>query len=660
MRTRVDTKTATERAQGGPIVGSVHGTLFPLGIGEVRITGGFWGARQEINASATLTHCLSWMERLGWIANFDRVAAGTAGVSKGREFADSEVYKLIEAMAWESARSGESWVEETYQELVARVLAAQQLDGYLNTRFGGPEQPERYSDLEWGHELYCAGHFIQAAVARARTKGVAEPLVSAAIRLADLVCTVFGPDGIDGVCGHPEIETALVELHRVTGTVRYLDQARLFIERRGHGLLADPEVPPAYFVDDLPVRDAAVLRGHAVRALYLAAGAVDVAIETGDADLLDALSDQWTNTVARRTYLTGGMGSRHEGESFGDDFELPSDRAYSETCAGVGSIMFSWRMLLAQGDERYADLIERTLYNVVATSPDEHGTAFFYVNPLQRDTPGIEPDPTVASARAASSQRAPWFEVSCCPTNVARTLASLSGYVATTDASGLQLHQYVPSEIRASLPDGRRIALHVETNYPIAGEVALHIDSDSIEPWTLSLRIPRWADGLATLTVGGDTQVGHGSTVSVTRAFRRGEIIVLQLPVEPRITEPDSRIDGVRDSVAVEAGPVVYCVESTDQDGLSPHEILFDRSRAPHFDSSEPGVVFASGRLREELPGTLDEWPYRSAGRRDAIGHFLVRFTPYYHWAERGPSTMRVFVPLDHSAEPGGADSERE
>src|SRR5690606_32587933 len=239
---------------------------------------------------------------------------------------------------------------------------------------------------------------------------------------------------------------------------------------------------------------AEVLRGHAVRANYLSAAAVDVAVETEDAELLDALRGQWQRTVERRTYVTGGQGSHHQDEAFGEDWELPPDRAYSETCAGVGSIMFSWRLLLTDGDERYADLIERTLFNVLATSTAPNGRAFFYTNTLHKRTPTQEVDPEATSPRASSSLRAPWFEVSCCPPNVARTLAGLAAYVATVDDEGLQLHQYAPAEIRTTVA-GAPVALDVETGYPRDGVVRVHVRSDAAAPWTLSLRVPAWADG---------------------------------------------------------------------------------------------------------------------------------------------------------------------
>jgi DUF1680 family protein len=620
------------------------GALRPLGLTEVRITGGFWAERQETNRRATLQHCFDWMTRLGWIANFDRVASGAAFEHAGREFSDSEIYKLLEALAWESARSGDEWVEQTFIGLSERVVAAQQPDGYLNTNFGNPGQGERYSDLEWGHELYCAGHLIQAAVARARTHGH-DAFVAAAVRLADHICDTFAEGAIERVCGHPEIEAALVELSRVTGESRYLEQARLFVERRGNGTLGEIEFGAEYFQEDEPVRDATVLRGHAVRALYLAAGAVDVASEKNDDDLLSAVRTQWTNTVAKRTYLTGGMGSRHEGESFGDDFELPSDRAYSETCAGVASVMLSWRLLLADGDSRYADLIERTLYNVIATSPDRYGTAFFYVNPLRRSLPGVPPSSDAPSKRAASSLRAPWFDVSCCPSNVARTIASVGAYVATVSPDGVQVHQYMPAEITTSLPDGEHVSMSIATRYPVDGTVEVTIGSDATREWTLSLRVPGWAEGDATISVNGASSTVSGRTASVTRRFTRGDKILLEFPVVPRVTLPDPRIDALRDSAAVELGPLVLCVESTDVPALRTLDGLAFRPDATLVRDGEDTVQVSATTMVSE-----DEraWPYGSvgAGGPAGAGESTVTLIPYHRWAQRGPSTMRVWLPV--------------
>ncbi|WP_264931020.1 glycoside hydrolase family 127 protein [Streptomyces sp. A012304] len=632
-----------ENTAGSPLlpVAPTRGRLRPLGLDEVRITGGFWARRRHTNATATLDHCHDWMERVGWIGNFRAAVEGRVHRDRrGREFADSDVYKLLEAMAWEGGRHTGGALDA-----VTEVIApAQEPDGYLNTAFGRPGQQPRYSDLEWGHELYCYGHLIQAGVAQTRALGEGE-LTKIARRAADHVCAAFGPGGIEGVCGHPEIETALVELARVTGEQRYLDQAALFVARRGHGTLADIEFGRAYYQDDIPVRDATVLRGHAVRALYLAAGAVDVAVETGDDALLAAVVRQWETTVARRTYLTGGMGSHHRDESFGDDFVLPPDRAYSETCAGVASVMLAWRLLLATGEPRFADLAERTLFNVVATSPSQDGRAFFYANTLHRRRRGTVPRPDAESPRAESSLRAPWFAVSCCPTNVARTLALLPAYLATADDHGVQLHQYADAEITTVLTGGHEVALRVRTDYPSGGTVSVRIARSPDRPWTLSLRVPAWTGGATAWLTGPDgvrRPVAQG-TAEVTRLFRPGDEIRLDLPVAPRWITPDPRVDAVRGTVAVQRGPLVYCAESVDlPGGRDVDAVRVDPAAAPQDGPGDTVVVPG------ELAAPRDtEWPYApldgpAAPPGESAGIVLV---PYHSWAGRGPSTMRVWLP---------------
>jgi uncharacterized protein len=637
-----------------------RGRLRPLGAGEVAITGGYWARLREVNATASLTHIEHWLEREGWTANFDLPATGRLPEGRrGREFSDSEVYKYLEALAWQigwsDAPTAET-LEGRFRAIVTRVASAQEPDGYLNTRFGRPGQPARWSALDWGHELYCTGHLLQAAVARARTRPNADDgLAEVARRAADLVCTVFGPGGIESVCGHPEIETALVEFARLTGEDRYLAQAALFVQRRGRRTLPDIASGRAYYQDDIPVAEARVLRGHAVRAGYLAAGAVDVAVERGDERLLGALTEQWENTVARRTYLTGGQGAHHADESFGDDWVLPADRAYSETCAAIASIMFSWRLLLAQGTPRYADLIERTLYNVVATSPSAAGTAFFYANTLHQRRPGLPAPGGAAAARASVSLRAPWFEVSCCPPNVARTLASLAAYVATVDDDGLQLHQYAPSAIRTTLAGGGPVAVDVETDYPSDGTVRLHVIESADAPWTLTLRVPAWAEGarLAVRPAGGagaSEQPAPPGSVTLRRLFRAGDTVELHLPVTPRFTSADPRIDAVRDCIAVERGPEVLCLESVDLASATDHKIT-DVGEVRLVAAIPPreadGAVVVHLRASTSPPRS---WPYGRAGELlPAIDgeEFVVPLVPYHDWAERGPSTMRVWIPRD-------------
>jgi DUF1680 family protein len=590
-----------------------RGVLQPLA--GVRLDGGFWGSRQELNAGVIIPHCYAWESRLGWIDNFVDPL-----VERGREFADSDVYKMVEAMAWEAGR-----FDAIIEDIADRMAAAQEDDGYLNTRFGHRGRAHRYTDLEWGHELYCYGHMIQAAVARLRTVGE-DRFVEITRRCADHVCSAFGADGNQGVCGHPEIEMALVELYRETGEERYLEQARLFVERRGRPALADTERGRAYYQDDMPIRSAEAFRGHAVRALYLASGAVDVAVESGDGELLSIIERQWERTISRRTYLTGGMGSRHADEAFGEDYELPPDRAYSETCAGVASVQLAWRLLLATGNVRYADQVERTLFNVVATSPALDGRAFFYANPLHQRVPGVAPDPDAESPRAASSLRAPWFHVSCCPTNVARTLASLHGYVATVDDGGVQIHQLMPSTISAG-----DVRLSVSGDYPWSGEVIVRVEETPESPWRLSVRVPSWA-GEAVLVDRGERRTVSSGYASIDAEWRPGDEVRLGLPMAPRWTHPDPHVDAIRGCVAVERGPLVYCLESTDQqDGVSLAEVSADASDG----LADDGTVDALGGAPV----------VQAAGRRFDGGPAELRFIPYHAWGNRGLSTMRVWVP---------------
>ncbi|MET8007475.1 glycoside hydrolase family 127 protein [Nonomuraea glycinis] len=603
------------------------GALSPLGLDAVRLSPGFWGDRVALNREVTIAHCQEWMEREGWIGNFRGERP-----RRGREFSDSEIYKLLEAMAWAG--------HPELPALAETVARAQEGDGYLNTRWSG----SRYTDLEWGHELYCYGHLIQAGVARLRTHGP-DQLTEVAVRAADHVCRRFMDDA--RTCGHPEIEMALVELYRATGAERHLEMARRFVERRGLPALGEIHLGRAYFQDDLPVRRAPVLRGHAVRALYLACGAVDVAVETGDEELLKAVEAQWERTVARRTHLTGGMGSRHADEAFGDDYELPPDRAYAETCAGVASVMLSHRLLLATGDARYADLAERTLYNVVAASVALDGRSFFYANPLAVRVPA-EPRTGVAGHAVGGGLRSPWFDVSCCPNNIARTLASLAAYVATGSGGDVQIHQYTPGEIRQG-----ELTLRVETGYPWSGGVRVRVLTGG--SGRISLRVPAWATG-ATLRYG-DSEAGRlvePGYVGVERDWRAGEEVWLELPMAARWTYPDRRIDALRGCAAVERGPLVYCAESVgDEPPLAELAVV----------PASPAERPSEGTVELEVEGVAgspdsDAWPYGSqpdgAPYRWPAGGSgtALRLIPYHRWGNRGPATMRVWLPVADAVHP--------
>ncbi|NYI41810.1 glycoside hydrolase family 127 protein [Demequina lutea] len=619
------------------------GTLTPLAPGEVRVTGGFWHDLQRLNASTIIGHCLAWVERVGWLANFDRAADGSLEADHaGIEFVDSEVYKLLEAMAWEIGTDDEGELADTYRDLVNRVAAAQEEDGYLHTFFGRPGQRARFSDLEWGHELYCFGHLLQAAVARLRS-GHDDQLPAVARRLADFLVVEFGETGRTAVGGHPEIEVALAEFGRATDTRTYIDLAATFVERRGHGLLAPIEHGQEYFQDDQPVRSGAVLHGHAVRALYLSAGAVDVGVEHDDEALVEAVEGQYVATLARRTYVTGGMGSHHRDEAFGDDFELPHDRAYAETCAAIGSVMVSWRLLLHSGKARYGDVIERTLLNAVLASPRRDGKAFFYSNTLHQRTPGLPPAEDSTSPRAQSSMRAPWFEVSCCPTNVARTLASAHLYFATRSDAGLQIHQFGDFTATAEV-GGEELTVQIASAYPFEGDVVLKVIAAPSSPVEIALRVPAWAEAEATWSVNGDgltVALGDGY-LRVTGIVSADTGLLLSLPLTPRVVSPDPHIDDVRGQVAIERGPLVLALESIDlPDGVDTESVEIDLSSP--IESTPTGArVTLRRRTDRELP-----WPYDGASTTDTdAGPAIVAdMIPYARWANRGPSTMRVFLP---------------
>lgn len=624
------------------MTGDPSGPLRPLDPADVTIDGGFWGRFQDLNRRAVIEHCLHWVDRMGWLRNFDAVASGEPFAHAGIEFVDSEIYKVLEAVARELGRAPDQRLAERYADLVARVAAAQDDDGYLHTAFGHAGQRERYTDLEWGHELYCFGHLFQAAAAAVQA-GIPSELPRVALRLADHVYAEFGPQGRDAVCGHPEIELALVELYRVTHRPHLLELARCFVDRRGHGTLGEIEFGAEYFQDDVPIREAHSLRGHAVRSLYLAAGAVDVAVETRDHELLAAIIRQWEHAVARRTYLTGGMGSHHQDEAFGEDYELPPDRAYAETCAAIASVMLSWRLLLATGDTRHADLIERTLYNSVICSPRADGRAFYYVNTLHQRVAGAVPEEDRHSHRAEASLRAPWFEVSCCPPNVARTLANLDLYFASTSANTLHIHQYGDATVDTVLASGARVRLRVRTNYPTQETVSLVLLSPLDEQTAVTLRVPAWARGHAVLSHGSTSVTLTTDRATISGPQPAGHEVALTLPMPPRVTRPHPRIDAVRGQVALERGPLVLAVEDVDLPGdLTVNDIAIDTTRVvAGGDGADVALVLTS------VPDADSQFPYRdefavpSRPRPSPV----ARFRPYYQWANRGPSTMRIWTP---------------
>jgi DUF1680 family protein len=424
------------------------------------------------------------------------------------------------------------------------------------------------------------------------------------------------------------------------------------IEARGQGLLGVGRFGPAYWQDHARVRDAPAVAGHAVRQLYLDCGAVDVATELGDDALLAAVMRRWRDMVATRMYLTGGLGSHHSDEAFGDPFELPPDRAYAETCAAIASVMLAWRLLLATGDPDCADVIERTVYNGVLPGLSLDGASFFYVNTLQRRTER-------AAGKPGAGERQPWFACACCPPNVMRFLSSWPQYMATNDEDGLQLHQYATAEILASIADGS-VRVATETGYPWEGGVRVTVVETPTRPWTLSMRVPAWCRS-ATVRVNGGELVQWPSgarVVTETRTWRPGDTLVLDLEMPVRTTEPGPRVDAIRGCVALERGPLVYCIETADvPSGVPLEELVLDPGGRPspvsRADVADAMVGLTVPALHRRLSRTGWHHPdaattERTDGQVPEIATPVeVAAVPYFAWANRTVDAMRIWIPLD-------------
>lgn len=615
----------------GPVdpTSSAISALRPVPLSDVTLATGFLGDWQRRNAAASLPYCVGQLDAAGALVNLRRVTGEADGDFQNMWFADSDVYKTLEAAAWQLGRTPDDAELRTFVDATGALLAkAQAEDGYLNSHRMLVEPEKRWQALHWSHELYCAGHLIQAAVAAARA-GVGAEVVTVARRFADLIVDRFST--VDDVDGHPEIETALVELYRVTGHRPYLDQAKRFIDLRGRGLLDGERFGSAYLQDHEPVRDATEVAGHVVRQLYLLAGVVDVAVETHDESLLAAARRLWDDAFGAKTYVTGAQGSRHRDEAFGDPYELPPDRAYGETCAAIAGFHWNWRMLLATGDARYADEMERALYNVIAGSTALDGTHFFYSNTLHLRT-GHD-----GSHEDAPSGRLPWYSCACCPPNLARLLASLSGYMVTTGAGGVQVHLYAAGDIRTTV-DGVSVHIQVHTDYPWDGRVVLTVTTDA--PVTLSLRVPGWARE-ATLD-GAPAEVEDGY-VSVHKDWSAGATVTLDLPMTARVIHPHPRLDAVRGCVAVARGPLVYAVEQADlPDGVTLEDVRIDPA-APVTAGRLPDIpVTLTSRGAVERAASDELYPAAISVSSDPIDLVAI---PYFLWGNRNPGPMRVWIP---------------
>jgi hypothetical protein len=611
--------------------------LLPLE--SVTLTDGFWAHRQDINRRVTIPHGYQMLEQTDNLDNL-RIAAGQIeGKFRGMVFQDSDVYKWLEAVGYALHLQPDPALQQQADSAIDLVAAAQMPDGYINSHIQVAAPNDRWADMDFGHELYCAGHLFQAAAAYTRATHTTK-LLGIATRFADLLVATFGPDKRQGTSGHPEIETALVELYRVTGKPEYLALTRFFIDQRGKGVMRGIGWMKAeYHQDRVPVRQAETVEGHAVRAMYLNAGVTDLYLETGEEALLAALDRQWRSMAGSKLFITGGLGSRYEGEAFGDEYELPSDRCYCETCAAIGSVMWNLRMLLVTGDSRYADLMEHTLFNSVLSGISLDGQTFFYMNPL---------------LSRGDYARKPWYEVACCPPNLMRLFGSLGQYVATYDGSGLQIHLYTSGIINASLSSGQPVSIAMQTEYPWQGRVKLTVKTADGSRWALRLRRPGWCPEAA-VTVNEqpvDPPVVDVGYFVLDRAWQTGDVVELDLPMQPELIEAHPRVDAVRDSAAIQRGPLVYCLEATDHPHVNIMDIRVNETiplQAVWRDDLAPGGLMAiqcSGYVLNQ-----DEWQGRlyrrlSSSSRGSPHPLPLTAVPYFAWANRGPNAMRVWIPL--------------
>ncbi|MEP0845867.1 MAG: glycoside hydrolase family 127 protein [Phycisphaerae bacterium] len=646
----------------------------PVPFTAVKIRDEFWAPRIETNRTVTIPYCFHKCEETGRIDNFAKAGKLMRGDFKGEPFDDSDVYKVIEGAAYALALHPDAQLDQYLDQLIAMIAAAQEPDGYLYTArtIHGEQAPGRASPKRWlnergalgkgdSHELYNVGHLYEAAVAHYLATGK-RTLLDVAIRNADLVAENWGPGKLEIPSGHQEIELALVKLHRATGDRKYLSLAKYLLDCRGRG---GPD--GKYYADDVPVTQQSEAVGHAVRSGYMFAAMTDIAALTGDAAYREAVGRLWESVVARKMYITGGVGARGSGEAFGDDYELPNRSAYAETCAAIAQLLWQQRMFLLHGDAKYIDVLERVLYNGFLSGVSLGGDRFFYPNPLESD--GRTP------FNYGHCDRAPWFNCSCCPVNIVRILPQIGEWIYATRGDELYVNLYVGSDAEARISrdegtagrrdKGQEVSVRVvqTTRYPWEGKVTLTLAPGEPAEFTLALRIPGWARGEPTPTDlyrNAETPDGRDEPVTITlngektaasieagyakirRRWAAGDVVTLELPMLVRVVRAHSSVRADEGRAAIERGPLVYCAEGVDNGG----DVFNRRIEGGPFDVSSRadllGGVFAITAPTQVL-------------RRNERGEVVeesapLTLIPYYAWANRGPTPMQVWLAADTSA----------
>lgn len=601
--------------------------LKPVPVSAVRFSDGFWKNRLHLNQTRGIPRLFGLLEDHGVLDNFQRLYGAHDGPRRGFLYTDSDLYKWMEGAAIALQSKADPDVRDLLERAIATILPAQRADGYLNTWFVDEREHDRWTNLGEAHELYCAGHLFQAAVAHYRVDGDRR-LLDCALRFADHIDNTFRVPQQPGAPGHPEIELALIELYRATQESRYLALAGYFLEQRG-------------------VADRTTIHGHAVRAAYFMSGAMDYYLETGHSGYIEAIHAQWADLIAHKIYVTGGIGGRYEGESVGNDHELPNERAYAETCAAIAAMMWNWRLLQAGGDARFTDWLERTLYNGFLAGVALSGDEYFYINPLASSGKD-ETDPWYPWAWRASPRRLPWYECTCCPPNAQRFLASLPIYFYSTSAEGLWVHLFDNNTMEWRLPDGSTVTVVQQTDYPWSGNVRLKIASDSSQPFALFVRIPGWAEQ-ATATLNGSpvANVQPGAYLQLNRLWRDDTLeLNFDMPVELTVT--NQFLASNRGQVAIRRGPLVYCLESVDHEGQDAR-YLIAREESIYQPRHEPDLLGGVTTITTDglkCASCQDEPLYLSLTQQAERVYepTPLKFIPYYAWANRGLSSMTVWV----------------
>ncbi len=608
---------------------SPHARLRAVPLEQVRIDDAFWKPKLDINRTVTLPHSLKEVQTTS-TDNFSKAAGRMEGKFNGLPWNDSDIYKVIEGAAYILAVHPDKQMEARLDEIIEIIAAAQQPNGYLDTFYQLTKKPEdRWTRLIYDHEMYCAGHLFEAAVAYHQATGK-DKLLQVARKVADHIDGIFGPDKRVDFPGHEEIELGLVKLYRQTGETRYRKLAEFFIAVRG-GATDDRAV---YRQAHLPVKEQNEIVGHAVRAMYLYCGVADVAALTGDPGYMTAMERIWQDVVYRKLYITGGVGATSSGEAFGTRYELPNASAYAETCAAIGLALWNHRLMLLHGEGRFVDVYEQALYNGILSGVSLSGDKFFYVNPL---------------ASGGGHHRQSWFGCACCPPNVLRMLAQIGQTIYAQDDNGIWVNLYIGGDSGPVSLTSTKVRLKQETQYPWSGQIKIAVQADPPGKFDLHLRIPGWCEEPVAVKVNGqliDTPAVSKGYVQLRRAWRNGDMVELDLPMEIQRVAAHPAVEAARGLIALRRGPIVYCVEAVDHEGmvanlsLSPDANL----KTVFAPSLLGGVTVLKGKaLAEDMKAWQDKL-YQPANR---IRRGEVEFTaiPYYAWDNRAAGEMVVWIP---------------